>query len=418
MQNIKFLKRISDKIGPGIITGVADDDPSGVLTYIQSGLVLGAASFWLALFMFPMMYAVQEISGRLGLKSGKGLMELIKEHYHPVISGGIALISSIVIIINIGADLLAMSIILESMFHVSRFIILPVVAILITSGMIFLSYKRFSEIMKWFALSLVFYIITVFYMHVSWIASLKATVIPSFSLTTGNILLLAAILGTTISPYLFFWQSGEEVEEREEKTEESHRRYFITTRRIRDMREDTFLGMLFSEIGTWFMLVGGAQILRLYHISQISDFNQVALVLKPALGPAAYLIFGLGIIGVSALAIPTMAGSVGYMFSEVFGWKEGINKRFKEASKFYLVIIIAMLAGLGLNVLHLNPVQLLIYTAVLYTIITPPIIYLLLRLARNKKIVGDKITTPVVQTIGIITLVVMTAVAIGYLSTL
>ena len=176
--------------------------------------------------------------------------------------------------------------------------------------------------------------------------------------------------------------------------------------------------MLFSEIGAWFMLIGGSQLFRLYHIKQISDFNQIALVLKPALGEAAYLIFSLGILGVGAIAIPTLAGSVGYMVAEVFKWKEGMNKRFKEASRFYLVIIIAMLAGLALNVLRLNPISLLIYTAVLYTIITPPIIYILIKLARNKKIVGNKTTTPLVHYIGIATLIIMAASAIGYLFTL
>ncbi|MDE2144618.1 MAG: divalent metal cation transporter [Patescibacteria group bacterium] len=414
----KRLKPLSEKIGPGIITGIADDDPSGVLTYIQSGLVLGPSSFWLAPFMLPMMYAIQEISGRLGLKSGKGLMSLIKENYHPAVFGSIAVASSIVIIINIGADLLAMSIILESLFRVSRLIWLPVVATLITSGMIFLSYKRFAEIMKWLALSLVFYILAVFYMHVQWLPTLKATILPSMSFNPGTLMLIAAVLGTSISPYLFFWQSGEEVEEKEEKTEERQKKYIITSRRIRDLREDTFIGMLFSEIGAWFMLIGGSQLFRLYHIKQISDFNQIALVLKPALGEAAYLIFSLGILGVGAIAIPTLAGSVGYMVAEVFKWKEGMNKRFKEASRFYLVIIIAMLAGLALNVLRLNPISLLIYTAVLYTIITPPIIYILIKLARNKKIVGNKTTTPLVHYIGIATLIIMAASAIGYLFTL
>lgn len=414
----KTLKRLSNKIGPGVITGIADDDPSGVLTYVQSGLVLGASSFWLAPLMLPMMYAIQEISGRLGLKSGKGLMALIKEHYSPAVSTSITLVSSIVIIINIGADLLAMSIILESLFGISRFIWLPAVAAIITCGMIFLSYKKFAEIMKWLALSLVFYIIAVFYMHVPWLPTLKATVLPSMSFNTTTLMLIAAVLGTSISPYLFFWQSEEEVEEREEKSEEGRRRYIITSRRVRDLREDTFIGMLFSEIGAWFMLVGGAQMFRIYHINRISNFSQIALVLKPALGPAAYFIFSLGIIGVGAIAIPTLSGSVGYMFSEVFSWKEGMNKRFKEASGFYLVIIIAMLAGLAINVLRLNPVQLLIYTAVLYTIITPPIIYLLLKLAKNRKVVGNKPTPPLIHFIGIITLILMTASAVGYLLTL
>ncbi|MCL5006909.1 MAG: divalent metal cation transporter [Patescibacteria group bacterium] len=414
----KNSKTFSNKIGPGIITGVADDDPSGVLTYIQSGLVLGAASFWLALFMLPMMYSVQEMSGRLGLKSGKGLMGLIKDNCRPLVFWVIALSSAAVIIINIGADLLAMSIIGESLIGLSRFIWLPFIALLIICGMVFLSYKRFAEIMKWLTLSLIFYIIAVFYMRVPWLPTLKATLLPSISFGANSLMLIAAILGTTISPYLFFWQSSEEVEEEKEKTEEGHRKYVITSRRIRDLREDTFIGMLFSEIGAWFMMVGGAQLFRLYHISQINNFNQVALVLKPALGPAAYLIFGLGIIGVGAIAIPTLAGSVGYIFAEAFGWKEGINKKFKEASRFYLTIIIAMLAGLAINVLHLNPVQLLIYTAVLYTIITPPLVYLLLKLASNQKIVGNKTTPPIIQYIGIATLIAMTASAIGYLLTL
>ena len=176
--------------------------------------------------------------------------------------------------------------------------------------------------------------------------------------------------------------------------------------------------MLFSEIGTWFMLVGGAQIPRFFHLTQITDFNQVSLVLRPILGPGAYLIFSLGIIGVGAIAIPTMAGSIGYMAAEIFDWPEGINKRVREAKWFYATIVLAMLSGLALNLLNLNPVELLIYTAVLYTIITPPIIYLLIRMANNKKIVGEQTTTPAVNVLGYVTLFVMLAAAIGYLFTL
>jgi len=415
---LKGIKRLFGKIGPGVITGVADDDPSGVLTYIQSGVMLGSASFWLAPFMLPMMYAAQEISARLGLKTEKGLMQLIKENYAKPIVFGIALISAVVIITNIGADLLAMSITLGSLFHISRFAWLPIVSAAIIAGMVFLSYKKFADVMKWFTISLLFYILAVFYMHVSWLPTLKATVIPSLSFNGSTLVLIAAVLGTSISPYLFFWQSSEEVEERKEKEEEAGHKYRITSRRIRDLREDTFFGMLFSEIGTWFMLVGGAQIPRFFHLTQITDFNQASLVLRPILGPGAYLIFSLGIIGVGAIAIPTMAGSIGYMAAEIFDWPEGINKRVREAKWFYATIVLAMLSGLALNLLNLNPVELLIYTAVLYTIITPPIIYLLIRMANNKKIVGEQTTTPAVNVLGYVTLFVMLAAAIGYLFTL
>ena len=211
---LKEIKRLFGKIGPGVITGVADDDPSGVLTYIQSGVMLGPTSFWLAPFMLPMMYAAQEISARLGLKTEKGLMRLIKENYAKSIVFGIALISAVVIITNIGADLLAMSITLGSLFHISRFAWLPIVSAAIIAGMVFLSYKKFADVMKWFTISLLFYILAVFYMHVSWLPTLKASVIPSLSFSGSTLVLVAAVLGTSISPYLFFWQSSEEVEER------------------------------------------------------------------------------------------------------------------------------------------------------------------------------------------------------------
>ncbi len=416
MNFLEKLKKAGRGAGPGLITGASDDDPSGILTYLQSGFIFGFRMLWLTVFCLPLMYAVQEMSARIGYVTDKGLMRVIKDHYPKWILYFIGTISTIVITINIGADLSAVSSVAEHLSSVSKFFWLPAASVFILFFTIFLSYPKFAGALKWLTLSFVFYIITAFYLRVDWFLALKATIIPTFVFNKEYILLFAAFIGTTISPYLFFWQADEEVEERDEEKKERHlKRFLVTKNELKHLRKDTFFGMFFSQFITWFIIAAAGQVAGIYGISAVSNFDQASIVLKPLLGQFAFLIFALGIIGAGLLAIPVLAGSIGYMLSEMFNWHEGINKTFREAKGFYVVMIVATAVGVLMNFLNLDPIQLLIYTAVLYTIITPPLIFLIVRIANNKAIMRDKTNSKVSNVLGWLTIMVTAAAALAYL---
>lgn len=409
-------KRIAKGTGPGLITGAADNDPSGILTYLQSGFVYGFKALWLAIFYLPLMYAVQEMAGRIGFVTGKGFIRVIKEHYPRWILYAVGLVSVFVITVSIGADLLAIGVIAEKLFNVTRFFWLPAVSVFILFFTIFLSYPRFAGALKWLTLSLLFYVATAFCVHVDWLAALKATISPSLIFSKEYFILFAAFLGTTISPYLFFWQADEEVEERDEEKKEKHlRRFLVTKNELKHLKKETFLGMFFSQIITWFIIAAASQTAAIHGFREIVNFDQASSVLQPFLGNFAFVIFGLGIIGAGLLAVPVLAGSVGYVLSEIFNWEEGINKTFREARGFYLVIIIATFAGVALNFLGLDPVQILIDAAVLFAFITPPLVYLVIHIANNKKIMREKTNSPLSNFLGWLTLAVSVLAVVAYL---
>ncbi len=415
MKKLRFFK----KLGPGLITGASDDDPSGILTYLQGGTLLGLASLWTALFTLPMMYFIQEMSGRIGLATDKGLIEIIKENFSKKILFLIVSISTIVITINIGADLLAIGTSIGGLVPVGNWIILPLVAILILFCTIRFPYKKFAGVLKWLTLSLFFYVIAVLYLNVDWLTAIKSTFIPSVVWNKNTILIVAAIFGTTISPYLFFWQANEEVEEKLEFEREFTLSETEATRReVKDMRKDTFVGMVLSNVVAWFIMCGAANIAGSSGAGGISNFSQASAVLRPLLGEWAYLAFVLGIVGTGLLAIPILAGNIGYMFAEAFTWNKGMNKKFHEAKSFYGAITIATLVGLAMDFIGLDPVNLLIYTAVFYTIITPPIIYIIIRIGNNKKIMGGWTNSKVSNIFANITLVAASALVVAYLVTL
>jgi NRAMP (natural resistance-associated macrophage protein)-like metal ion transporter len=391
----KNLKKIGQKVGPGIITGASDDDPSGILTYLQSGFLFGFKTLWLALINLPFMISVQEMSARLGYATDKGLARLIKENFRPWVLYLIAAASVIVITVNIGADLLAVGTVLQEISGLATAFWLPVAAALILLFTVVLSYPKFAAVLKWLSLSLFFYVAVVFVVHIDWFAVLKATVLPSISFNKDFIMLFAAFFGTTVSPYLFFWQASEETEDRDEATREKKlKRFLVTKNELKHLRRDTVLGMLFSEVTTWFIVVAAAGLFFMVGPQVITSFAQASAVLKPLLGPYAFLVFALGIIGTGLLAIPVLSGSIGYILAEIFNFKEGMNKTWREAKSFYVVIIAATVVGLAMNLLGFDPVRLLIVTAVLYTIITPPIVWLVIKLANKKEVLGERRNTP------------------------
>jgi Mn2+/Fe2+ NRAMP family transporter len=405
-----WLDFMRKRIGPGVITGASDDDPSGILVYLQSGIVLGTQALWTALLTLPLMFSIQEMCARIGIVTRKGLIRLIKERYSMAILYPMAGIAVAVIIVNIGADLLAMGAVLERLTTWSRLFWIPALALVILYCTIFFSYRRFAQALTWLAFSLFFYVATAIYIGFDLESAVLATIFPRFEFTTQSIMLLAAILGTTISPYLFFWQAAEEMEEKELRSE-GLKRIIVTKHELRFMEQDTFFGMLFSNATMWFIMISAHQLAVSQGLSFIGSFDEAALVLRPLLGESAFFAFGLGIIGTGLLAIPVLAGSVGYIFSEIFEIQEGIQRPFREAKGFYGAIIAATLAGMALVSLGFDPIKLLIATGVFYTLITPPLIYFIIRFANDDKLMKGKTNGRLSNILGWSTFAVMTSVA-------
>ncbi len=413
------LENFFKKLGPGLITGASDDDPSGILTYLQGGVMLGFGALWTVLATLPMMYAIQEMSGRIGLVTEKGLMRIIKEQYSGPVLFFIAAISALVITINIGADLLAMGTVAQGFVPLSNFFLLPAFTGVILFSIIFFSYRKFARVLKWLTLSLFFYVLTVLYLNIDWLSAIRETFIPNFSWSKNTILLLAAVFGTTISPYLFFWQANEEIEEEEEQSrKKSFRRIVVTKRVLKSLKEDTFAGMFISNAVAWFIIVGAAALAKSHGLGGIKNFEQASSVLQPLLGSFAYLAFSLGIIGTGLLAIPVLAGNIGYMFAEIFNWPEGMNKKFSEAKGFYCAISVATVVGMIINFFQIDPVTILIYTAVLYLLITPPIVYIILKIANNRHIMKSRTNSGTSNMLGGITFLVSLVLAAAYLISL
>lgn len=415
----KRIKSIGSKVGPGIVTGASDDDPSGILTYLQSGFLYGFKILWISFLALPFMISIQEMAGRIGYVTDKGLIRIIKDHYSKTLLYFIAIVSVVVITINIGADLLAVGTVAENMVPVSRLFWVPLAALVILFFTVFLSYPRFASVLKWLTLSLFFYIATVFFIKIDWGAVLQATFLPSVVFNKDFIMLVAAFFGTTISPYLFFWQANEEVEDRDENQKDRKlKRFLVTKNELKHLRKDTIFGMVFSEAVTWFIIVSAGGLSLIKGPQLIITFKQASSVLRPLLGPYAFVIFSLGIIGTGLLAIPVLAGSIGYMLAEIFNWREGMNKTWREAKGFYFVIVAATIAGVFMTILNVDPISALIYTAVFYTLITPPIVFIILRIANNKAIMHEKRNGMLANVFGWLTFLFATAITVAYLVSL
>lgn len=388
---MKKIKKFLNIFGPGFITGASDDDPSGIATYSQTGTLFGYGQLWIALFSFPFMAVVQEMCGRIGMVTGKGLSGVIRKYYmRPVLYCAVLLLL-VANTINIGADLGAMAASGQLVLHLPFTILLLGMTALTLVLEIFVSYKVYAKILKYLTFTLFAYVLTAFVVKQDWTKIAYATFIPSFSFSKDYLFNIVAILGTTISPYLFFWQAGEEVEEEvAEKKLHSMGTGIpqINKRDIREMRLDTSIGMFFSNLIMWFIIITTASTLHTHNITHIETADQAALALKPLAGDFAFLLFALGIIGTGLLAVPILAGSASYAFSEAFGWREGLYRKFTRAHGFYGVITIATLVGLLVNFTPIKPFTLLYYTAILNGIAAPPLLILILLITNNKKIMG------------------------------
>lgn len=401
---IGFLK----KLGPGIITGASDDDPSGIATYSQAGAQFGLATLWTALITFPLMAAIQEMCARIGIVTSEGLASNIKKHYPKPILLIIVLLSFPAIILNIGANIAGMGAVAHLVFPAVSSIIFSIIftAVLLLA-IVFLSYPKMVLVLKYLCLTLLLYVVIPFLSQQDWLLILKKTVIPTLHFDKEFMSVLVAILGTTISPYLFFWQATMESENNIQK-----RQIIINKFIVRDMKQDVGLGMLISNFVMYFILLTTGTILFNAGIHHIDTVEQAAKALEPLAGKLSYLLFALGIIGTGFLSIPVLSGSLSYILSETFGWAGGLNKKYYQAKSFYLVITVSLLLGLSIQFAGLSPLKVLFYTAILYGVTAPVLILLILHISNNKNIMGRYRNGIISNILGVITFLMMSFSAV------
>lgn len=412
-------------LGPGIITGAADDDPSGIATYAQTGAQFGYGQLWTALFMLPLQTAVQEAVARIGAVTGKGLVAVTKEFYSKKIVYIVVLLVLAANTINLGADIGAMAAAVQLLVPINFVILTLFFTVFILILEIFTSYKVYARILKWLSFSLIAYPITVFLVSQPWGTLLKATFLPHFELSFPFLFIITGVLGTTISPYMFFWQSSEEVEEEKEiGVYKVHHHPGLMKRFLKDIRLDTIAGMIFSEAATWSIIVVAATVLNAHGITDIKTSADAAKALEPLVqsfpnsGFWAKFIFSSGILGLGLLAVPVLSGSASYAVSEAFSWKEGLNLKLKKAHGFYGVITIATLVGLLINFIGIDPVKALVFTAVFNGVVAVPLVFLIGKIAANKKIMGEYVSGKLSKSLVWITFIGMGAAAIAMFVTL
>lgn len=412
MAKLKYrVKELLRTIGPGIVTGASDDDPSGITTCSQAGAVGGLSFLWVAIYTTPLMITIQEMCARIGLVTGKGLTGVLLRHKYP--KSILTLIAFIVLIantINIGADLQGMSAAASMLIPLPIWALSIIFAILICSFMIFSSYHIFARYMKWLTLALLCYVFTPFALKIDWTNVFTHTLIPTIKADKEFLTVLVALFGTIISPYLFFWQAEMEIEDKKNRIKSVVKKWIVTKHELRLMQTDVTFGMILSNVTMWFIILTAGLTLFPHGII-IGTAQEAALALKPLLGDFSYLLFTVGHIGTGMLAIPVLAGSSSYVISELFGWNASINKSFHKAKRFYLVIIASTVIGVLMNTLGIDPIKALIYTAVLYGIVSPILILVILHIANNKQIMGTYINSLLKNVLGIITFLVMTFAA-------
>jgi NRAMP (natural resistance-associated macrophage protein)-like metal ion transporter len=418
MADKSFLKQLAGSLGPGFITGAADDDPSGIATYSQTGAMFGYNQLWTSLFSYPFMTAMQEMCGRIGLVTGKGLSGIIRQYYaRPLLYGAVFLLA-VANIINIGADLGAMAAAVELLVPIQFIWLLLIITFATGALEIYVPYPTYAKFLKYLTLSLIAYVATAFIIKEPWGLIGKSTFVPHVEFTKDYVMNIAAILGTTISPYLFFWQADEEVEE---EIEEGKIRGMgkgvpkIKSTDVRQMRIDTMLGMFFSQLVMFFIILSVASTLGHGQTHDIQSASDAAKALEPAAGKFASILFTLGIVGTGLLAVPVLAGSAGYAVAEALGWRVGLGKTVSKAPGFYAVIAVATMVGLLVNLSPIGPMTMLYYAAMLNGVLAPPLMILILIIANNKKILGARTNSKLSNTLGIIITVLMSAVSLGFL---
>ena len=411
----KTFKRTKDywnNLGPGLTTGASDDDPSGIATYTQAGAQFGLQLLWLAAFTFPLMSIVQEMCARIGLVTGRGLAGNIRVVFSKRVLYVCATLLFAANAFNIGADLGAMAAGVQLLLpHMSYGLLVVGFSIFMLALQIFMPYQRYAKYLKYLALVLFAYILSAILAHLDWSTVLRHAFIPSITFSRNELLLICAILGTTISPYLFFWQTSQEVEEEivEGKTTIAMRRGTDKTA-VKKMRLDVWTGMFLSNLVMFFIIAACAGILYPKGITNIATASQAAEALRPFAGNATFFLFAVGIIGTGMLAIPVLAGSSSYAIAESLQKPGSLGKKLKQARAFYGVIIISMLVGLGINFVGINPIKALIYSAIANGLVAPVVLVLIVLISSNKKVMGEWVNGPWTKSFGwLITLLMVVA---------
>ncbi|MBU1031811.1 divalent metal cation transporter [Patescibacteria group bacterium] len=398
-------------LGPGLTTGAADDDPSGIATYSQAGASYGFSLLWLSAWTFPLMAMVQEMCARIGIVTGRGLAANIRQYYPRWVLYSATSLLFIANSLNIGADLGAMAKATQLLFpRISFTSLILSFTVLSLALQIFTTYDSYAKYLKWLALVLLSYVFSALTINLNWNEVLQRAIIPTIAFSKDQIFLITAVLGTTISPYLFFWQTSQEVEEGilEGKTTLKLRQEETTVGEIKNMRTDVWSGMFLSNLVMFFIIAACAGVLFAHGITNITTAAQAAEALRPIAGDQVYLLFALGIIGTGMLAVPILAGSASYALSESMGWKFGLYRKLKEANAFYGVIIISTGIGLAINFLGFDTIKVLIYTAVFNGLIAPVVLVLIVSMSGNPKIMGRWVNGRIATLLGWLIIVLMT----------
>lgn len=401
---IKFWK----KLGPGLVTGASDDDPSGIATYSQAGAAYGLTTLWTSIVAFPLMAVIQQMCARIGIVTSQGLTGTLKKHYPRPVLYLMLLFSFPAIVLNIGADIAGMGAVGNLLFPSVDATYFSVFFTLLLIGLIiYLPYQKIAATLKYLCIVMIVYFIVPFLYKQDIGAILKSTFIPAIKFDKEFIAILVGILGTTISPYLFFWQASVEVEEMKHKK----KHLVVDKKLVHAINRDVDLGMTFSGFVMYFIILTTGTVLFKEGIHRIDTVEQAASALKPLAGNLAYLLFSIGVIGTGLIAIPVLSGSISYIITETFGWEEGLDKKFHEAKAFYVIIALSLLLGLLLNYIGISPVKALLYTAILYGITAPVLIAIILHISNNKKIMGDNVNSRTENILGVMALTIMTVSA-------
>jgi NRAMP (natural resistance-associated macrophage protein)-like metal ion transporter len=413
------VRQFFSELGPGLITGAADDDPSGISTYSVTGASFGYAPLWTALFSFPLMAAVQLMCARLGMVSGLGLAGVIRRRYPRWVLWGACSLLIVANVVNIGADLGGMADATKMVTGVSSLVWTPIYATLIISLLFWTSYSSIAKVFKWLTLVLFAYVITAFLAHPNWRAVLHSTFVPQVEWSSAYIATFVGILGTTISPYLFFWGASQEVEEERKLGRRTvEERKGATDEELRKSRTDVITGMFFSNLVMYFIILTTAATLHAHGKTSIETAQQAAEALKPLAGNGAYLLFTLGLIGTGMLGVPVLAAAAAYAVAEARNWGGTLEDRPHLAKKFYAIIASSMILGLVLDYAGFNAVKMLFWSAVVNGVLAPPLIVLVVLLTSNREVMGDRVNPPLMKWLGWATAVVMTVAAVAMFATM
>jgi len=406
-------------LGPGLITGASDDDPSGIATYSQAGAQFGFGLSWVMLFSWPLMCAIQEISARIGRVTGRGIAGNLKKHYPNPVVYSIVLLLVVANVINIGADLGAMGAALKLLIGGQQLAYVAAFGLVSVALEVFSRYSRYVSILKWLTLSLFAYVGVAFVVKLPWGEVIRSLVVPQITFTPAYMTVVVAILGTTISPYLFFWQAEEEVEEVKERDNARplERAPEQATTEFRRIRVDTWIGMGFSNAVALFIILTTAATLHAHGVTDIQTSAQAAEALRPVAGQLAFTIFAIGIIGTGFLALPVLAGSAAYALGETFGWHVGLSRKLSRAKAFYATIAVATLLGVLLNNSPIDPIKALFWSAVINGVVAVPVMALMMHLSSHRAAMGDFKLGRGLKVVGWASTAVMALAAIGLFAT-